>query len=243
MLRGRDILYDLKVRNAKEYITGFEEQLYPYNNTYIPPTSLSNGIRNYTMGAVKFFGNFYVKKLRNEQTECAEDLRKMFTPQNIGTGDWLDIAGCLVPKCFVDELVKNIENGVVNSVDEFNKKFYEAHKKYPELAWDWCLCEIEKYYQKPMREMSKNEIVAFLDEWYAAVVELDECFLKDAQKEYSASMKIGFGIDGDIDTASDDFTEVRGEFCKNEFVKKVNAHLESKRTLYENAKKIVKEYL
>ena len=243
MLHGRGILHDLKSQNAKEFIAGFNEQFYPYNKAFIPHESLSSGIRNYSMGAVKFFGNFFVKKLRGEPVNSVDDLRKMFVPQNIGAGEWLDIAGCLVPQSFVDELVKDIENGSVNTIEEFNKKFCEAHQNYPELAWDWCVCEIEKYYEKPMRDMDKCDILAFLDEWFAAVEHLDDCFLKDAQKEYSELMKIGFGIDGDADTVSEDFDEVRGEFSQNELVRKIQGHLENKRSLYENAKEIVKKYL
>jgi len=244
MLRGRSILYELKIRNAKEHINGFDAWFYPYNNAFIPLESLSNGLRYYSMGAVKFFGNFFVKKLRAEQIQSSEYLKKVFTPQGIGNGEWLDIAGCLVPKSFVDDFVKSIESGDIKTVEDFDGKICEAHRKYPKFAWDWCLYEIEKYYEKPISQMDRNDIVAFLDEWFCAVKELDEQFLEDAKKEYLDNMKIGFGIDGDSDsdTVCEDFDSVRGKFEESEFVQKIASHLENKRTLYENAKGIIRKF-
>jgi hypothetical protein len=42
--------------------------------------------------------------------------------------------------------------------------------------------------------------------------------LKDAEKEFDSGSKLGFGIDGDVDTRDSDFQAVRGVYGKNKFV-------------------------
>lgn len=243
MIEGKRILYNMKVSNSKEFLNGFGEQIYKFNGTIIPQDALVNGIRYYNLGIVKYLGNVFVNKLLGGQINDADDFKKILSPQNDAGGVWFDIAGCIVPQKFAAEFSADIENGKINSLEKFNSALKEAHGKYGDFSWGWCVCEIEKYYEKPLKDMTKNDFLAFLDEWFAAIKELDECFIEDAKKEYSETMKIGFGIDGNEETANGDFEEVRGEFDKNEFVKKISLHLEKKRALYEKAKEIVKTFL
>jgi hypothetical protein len=42
--------------------------------------------------------------------------------------------------------------------------------------------------------------------------------LKDAEKEFDPGSKLGFGIDGDVETRDSDFQAVRGIYDKNIFV-------------------------
>jgi len=243
MIEGKRILYKMKINNQKEFLDRFNEQIYQFNGTIIPKDALVNGIRYYNLGIIKYLGNVFVNKLLECQINGADDLKKFLSSKKSDEGVWLDISGCLIPKKFADEFSANIENGEINSVEKFDSALKKAHDKYGDFSWEWCVLEIGKYYEKPMKDMTKNDFFVFLDEWLAAIKELDECFIEDAKKEYSQTMKIGFGIDGNEETANDDFEEVRGEFDKNEFVKKIAAHLEKKRALYEKAKEIIKTFL
>jgi hypothetical protein len=42
--------------------------------------------------------------------------------------------------------------------------------------------------------------------------------LKDAEKEFDASTRLGFGIDDEENTRDKDFHSVRGEYHENKFV-------------------------
>jgi hypothetical protein len=201
------------------------------------------GIRYYNLGIVKYLGNIFVNKLIDGQINDADDFHKMLLQQSSVEGAWFDVAGCIISQKTAYEFIADIEIGKINSVEKFNSAMKEAHGKYADLSWEWCVFEIGKYYEKPMKNMTKTDFLVFLDEWFAAVKELDECFIKDAKKEYSQTMKIGFGIDGNEETANSDFEEVRGEFDKNEFVRKISTHLEKKSALYEKAKEIIKKFL
>lgn len=243
MIEGKKILYNMKVNNSKEFLDGFSEQVYKFKGTIILQDALVNGIRYYNLGIVKYLGNVFVNKLIGSQINSANDLKNFLSPQKNINGVWLDISGCVIPKKFADDFSANIENGKINSVEKFNSAFKEAHDKYNDFSWEWCVSEIENYYEKPIKDMTKNDFLEFLDEWFAAVKELDECFIEDAKKEYSQTMKIGFGIDGNEKTANDDFEEVRGGFDKNEFVRKIAMHLKKKKALHEKAKEIIKTFL
>jgi NDP-sugar pyrophosphorylase family protein len=243
MLHGKEILYEMKVRNAKEFVSGFEKRAYKFNGTIIPEDALTNGIRYYDLGIIKYLGNVFVNRLLDESVNSAEDLQKIISTDERTSDEWFDIAGCLVPRNFVEKFIEKINRGEINTVESFNFAIKKAHDKYDDYSWEWCIPQIRKYYGKSIEDMTKNDFVTFLDAWFASVKELDECFLDDAKKEYSEIMKIGFGIDGDEQTTNDDFDEVRGEFDNNEFVKKIHLHLEKKRELYEQAKEIIKSYL
>ncbi|MDR0304309.1 MAG: DUF4954 family protein [Chitinispirillales bacterium] len=244
MIEGKRILYNMKISNSKEFLNGFNGQIYKFNGTIIPQDALVNGIHYYSLGIVKYLGNVFVNKLLKCQINSANDLQKILSPQKIiEAAVWFDIAGCIIPKNFADEFSRNIESGKINSVEKFDSAFKEMHSKYDDISWEWCVSEIGKYYEKQMKNMTKNDFLVFLDEWFMAIKELDKCFIDDAKKEYSETMKIGFGIDGSEKTADGDFEEVRGEFDKNEFVRKIGVHLEKKRALYEKAKEIIKTFL
>lgn len=242
MFKGKDILYDLKIRNASEFVNGFEELVYKFNGTIIHKDALSNGIRYYKLGIIKYLGNLFVKRLCGSQINSDKDLLNFLQSPKTDCNEWLDIAGCLLPKTAVVDFARKIENDEIKSVEEFNGKFAEMNAQYLDFSWKWCVFAIEKYYEKPLSEFNRNDVTKLLDEWIAATEELDRCFLKDAEKEYSETMKIGFGIDGNKEIADKDFVEVRGELSKNEFIKRIKKHLNKKRDSYMQAIEIIKKF-
>jgi hypothetical protein len=242
MLLGKDILYQMKVRNANEFINGFDDAVYKFNGTIIPKAALSKGIRYYKLGIVKFLGNVFVRKLLGSEVNSADDFRNFLRSKKSNDNEWLDIAGCILPQKAVNEFIEKIENETINSVEKFNAEFAETNGKYYNYSWEWCIFAIEKYYEKPLACFNKDDLVNFIDEWIAAIKDLDDNFLEDAKKEYADTVRIGFGIDGNKEIADKDFLEVRGEFDKNEFVKKINVHLERKLELYKQATEIIKKF-
>jgi len=236
MFNGKEILRNLKTEDIKE-------RIYKFNGTIIHKDSLSNGIEYYNKGIVKYLGNIFVKRILECRINSTDDLRKFLQSPKNDCNEWLDIAGCVLPKIVISYFIEKIEAGKIDSVDKFNAEFAEMDAKYDELSWGWCIYGIEKYYGKPLAEFDKENLINFLDEWISAVKELDECFLKDGEKEFSETMKIGFGIDGSKETANKDFIEVRGEFDKNEFVGKIIGHLKKKQDLHSQAMEILRKFL
>ncbi|MCL1946002.1 MAG: DUF4954 family protein [Chitinivibrionia bacterium] len=242
MFRGKDVLYDLKIRNVTEFVNGFDEQVYKFNGAIIPKTALSNGINYYKLGIVKYLGNVFVDKLLGSEINSKDDLQSFLHSKKFDCNEWFDIAGCVLPKNKIENFIEKMDGGEIDSLEKFDRAFKEMSEKYSKYSWQWCVFGIEKYYEKPMKTMNKDDLTAFLDEWITATKKLDEWFLNDANSEYSQKMRIGFGIDGNQDTANDDFDEVRGEFNKNEFVEKINLHLKRKTQLYEKAIETIKKF-
>ena len=235
MFNGKEILNNLKTDDTKE-------RTYKFNGTIIHKDSLINGIEYYNKGIVKYLGNIFVERILDCRINSADDLQKFLRSPKNDCNDWLDVAGCVLPKIVISYFIEKIETGKINSIDKFNAEFVGMNAKYPELSWGWCIYGIEKYYKKPLAEFTKDDLIKFLDEWISVVEELDECFLKDGEKEFSETMKIGFGIDGGKETANKDFIEVRGEFNKNEFVGKIYGHLKKKKILYAQVMDILRKF-
>ena len=79
--------------------------------------------------------------------------------------------------------------------------------------------------------MSLEQIQRTVEEWKAAVVNLDKMVYNDARKEFDLNSQTGFGVDGDRQQAEADFEEVRGSFESNSFVKAVLEHIDQKTAL------------
>ena len=67
--------------------------------------------------------------------------------------------------------------------------------------------------------------------WKEAVLELDRRLYADAQKEYAATARTGFGLDGDEQTRRLDFEAVRGSFEEDDFVAEIEKHMAAKTEL------------
>jgi hypothetical protein len=82
-----------------------------------------------------------------------------------------------------------------------------------------------------VEEVTLAQIRKTVEEWKAAVVNLDKMVYNDARKEFDLNSQTGFGVDGDREQAEADFEEVRGSFESNSFVKAVLEHIEKKSEL------------
>ncbi|RKY04912.1 MAG: hypothetical protein DRP66_11140 [Planctomycetota bacterium] len=63
----------------------------------------------------------------------------------------------------------------------------------------------------------------------SAVEALDRMRLADAQKEYAATSRISFGIDGDEQVRDADFEAIRGEPEDNDFIIEMQQRLANKK--------------
>jgi hypothetical protein len=77
---------------------------------------------------------------------------------------------------------------------------------------------IEERFGRKISDLSKDELSQIISEWKENKVKLNYKILKDAEKEFDQSSKIGFGIDGDSKVQEEDFENVRGKFEDNKFV-------------------------
>jgi hypothetical protein len=226
MLDGCNLLRNLKAAGIET--DGFFE----YNGVRIKHDSLDKGIRLYEIGIDKFLGNCLIHRLQDKKPSDISHLRSALKPQtDIGPGKWLDLAGLFAPEQVVTKILDDIESGTLDNLDRVAQAFASAHQNYPQYEWAWAANVLQQRLGKTIDSINPNDIVEMTQRWKSAVIELDNMLHKDAQKEFSPTSQIGYGIDADPAGREADFAQVRGTFENNDFVREIRQHIEEKTRL------------
>ena len=225
MWHGREVLDELVA------LGGENTEVFGYKNCKIRNSSLKHGRELYTIGIQKFLGNSLISRLEKSEWHTMDEVRKALRPDStIGLGGWADLAGLLAPKSEVTRLLNDIEAGKLN-LEAIQERLVEMHAHYYSYEWTWALEHLEQVWGCDVEHVTLEQIRKTVEEWKAAVVNLDKMVYNDARKEFDMNSQTGFGVDGDRDQAQADFEEVRGSFESNSFVKAVLEHIETKSKL------------
>jgi len=226
MINGRDLLCKLKSTS------GETSDYFTYHSVKIKNTSLDRGIKLYQIGIDKFLGNCLIKHLEDKQFKNAGQLRAEMQPKtNVGPGKWVDLAGLLAPEAAVQEMLSDIENDTIGTLEQVDERFRLIYENYPQYEWAWAVDVLQKNLAKTIDEITPDDIIALTKKWKDAVLELDHLLYADARKEFAATAQIGFGIDGDEQIKHSDFAGVRGTFEEVSFVSEIKKHMAAKTEL------------
>ena len=226
MFEGREILRNIRAESKAEASS------YYYGNMLIKRDSLERGIQLYQTGINKFLGNSIIKRLENTHFSTNEELQKKLTPDmEQGKGEWVDLAGLIVPKKEVDDLLYNIETGIITSVEAVSGSFVDMHKHYYDWEWTWACQRIEEEEGISADSLTATDVIRIVEQWKKSVVDLDNLLYEDARKEFTLSSMTGFGIDHGDDVKKLDFEQVRGEFESNSVVAAIKEHIKQKTAL------------
>ncbi len=227
MLNAIEILKEL------QRVSGETSDAYTYQSGKIKNSSLKKGLKYYGMAIDKFLGNSFITRLMSSDIKTLDDLHEAFIPQSAyGKGDWVDLAGMIVPKQAVSDLMDDIENGVISDVDALHKRFCEYHSEYYRFEWHWAYSVLENYYGITLQEATVEQLSDLVRRWKESVVGLDRMIYEDARKEFSLSSMTSFGADGNASERAEDFMQVRGSsFESDPFVQTVKEHIEVKSAL------------
>ncbi len=226
MINGCSILRHL------EKTSGPTSDYYSYNGVRIRQHSLKKGIEYYEMGIIKFLGNTLLNRLKNRKFATIDDVRKKLAPSvSMGTGTWVDLAGMFAPEEVVHQLLDDIENSSLVSLQEIHDRLKTIHVNYQKYGWTWAADKIRERIGKPVEKITAKDIIRLTRQWKNAVVKLDKMLIEDAKKEFSISAQIGFGLDGNKKEMEKDFEAVRGKFEENSFVKEIEHHITKKSML------------
>lgn len=226
MFEGRNLLRRLKS------VSGTVSSAYTFNNMLIKGQSLERGIELYQTGINKFLGNSLIKRLENIDFTCNTELQKrLATDQEMGTGDWVDLAGLITPKEAVENLLNDIESDKINTLDQLSGAFAAMHKSYYDWEWTWACKKIEEEAGKPVSKFTARDVITLTERWKNSVVGLDKLLYEDARKEFNLSSRTGFGIDDGDEIKRIDFEQVRGDFDTNGVVAAIQDHIMQKTAL------------
>ncbi|SFE02691.1 DUF4954 family protein [Thermophagus xiamenensis] len=226
MIKGKETLIKLKK------ISGVTSDYFMYNSVKIEAKALERGIHLYDIGIVKFLGNGLLKKIELASFSSLEELRQTLKPESdTGKGEWIDMAGLIVPKEKVLHLAEKIEQGQIQNFHAMNAIFKEWHDNYYTWAWNRSYSIFKSALNIDLASITKKQLLDFIQKWENAVVSLDKMMFEDARKEFTLKAQTGFGLDGEDDVRNIDFEQVRGAFEKHPTVCDILEHIEKKKKL------------
>jgi carbonic anhydrase/acetyltransferase-like protein (isoleucine patch superfamily) len=201
-----------KASKTQEYIS--------YSGINIPRLLLKS-VRKYYETALKvYFGDEVISQIETLTGKPTfQDIRKKLQAEGEkGEGKWVDLFGMLAPVEEIDNLTRNIKSGRIKSIADVQAKLLEIHGNYKKYAWNWCVNHIQAETGEPIENISRERLIQIITDWKESSIRLNNMILKDAEKEYDISSRVGFGIDGEDGIRDVDFEAVRGTYETNKFV-------------------------
>ncbi len=124
----------------------------------------------------------------------------------------------ILPGRKIEALIESVASGNIRSISELNKSLQEIYNNYDKYAWEWCADLIGRQTGTEPDNITVGSLIQIISDWKINAVKFNNMILKDAEKEFDSSARLGFGIDGDDNTKEKDFNVVRGAYAENKFV-------------------------
>jgi hypothetical protein len=217
---GGKIIRAIELLNSNAERASKSQEHVGINGILVPRLLLKATKKYYEMALLAYLGHELAKRIESISHETSYDkIRKRFsTERNRYTGEWIDISGMLAAKERITELISFVVSDPGLTVESLQDQLLKIYNSYEEDAWTWCAGQIERLSGEPIHLLSKEKLLRFIRDWEDNALKLNNMILKDAEREYDASSRIGFGIDGDEQVRNQDFEAVRGLYETNKFV-------------------------
>ena len=215
MLRGIRILNDLYNNSSAE------DEYVSYNEVRIKRDKILPAVKNYQLVIDIFIGDEILKKLKQfpDLSDFNSARKILSTPYEPSDPDWVDLAGLFAPKSSIKEFMTAVSDKKIENISEIQLFLKDIYMGYDEACWAWCADLIKTRLGKPVSKLTSQELSRIISDWRDNSVRFNDLILKDAEKEFNKRSQTGFGIDGDDSTAELDFTDVRGTYDDNKFIK------------------------
>ena len=180
VLRGKKILEKLRAASGDNVST------YNYHEYVIKAPFLHMGIKYYDM-ALRIYMGAVLKRHKPIPPVSTE-----------GEGNWIDLAGQLMPQTAEKQIIEDIIAGRLDSIDAVNARFKALDDNYNELRWAWSYRIILDYYG--IDALTDEAVERIHQDYVTARREWIELIRKDAENEYTL---------GDVDReVLDDFVNL-----------------------------------
>ncbi len=220
MIRGSDILSDLADN------TDIKVDTVSIHGAEVKRVLLRKSLRFYRVGIEMYLLD---KVFCRAERAIASDfgLAESFTVDDeaVYSDDWVDLGGLLLPRGRLETLTAAIESGHLTPIDAFSAELDRIAAAYDKDEWAWVRRSYQRVFDRDLDQVTDDDLVAVAD----ALLDVRGKFLKhilgDAQKEFDALARTGFGQDGVGDDADADFAQVRGTYESNNFVEQMQDEL------------------
>ncbi len=219
VLNGRKALQEL-YENASRQL-----EFVKYKGLAIKRLLLRQAIKNYNMAVKIFLGEQILRRL--QAVEDAKDwdaVRKALkTEYPTKLENWYDLLGLFVSQSVLNALLSKIKRGAFTTYDKFYKELEAIFTNYDKYAWAWCAALLKEEKGIDVAAITREQLSGIISDWKENKQRFNKMIMADAQKEYDANSRIGYGIDGDQNVRDADFEAVRGSYDSNGFVQELEA--------------------
>jgi len=184
---------------------------------------LRTGQKHYRTGIGMYLLEKIAEKIENalEQNIAIKDA----FPVDAGavySQTWPDIAGLLMPTDRLKSLESDIEAGKIATVEAFTAEIEKIDKAYHADEWIWVKNNYENLFDLDLDKATEQEILNICREYLKVKTKFLRLVAADAGKEFDELSHRGFGQDGSEEDIEKDFTQVRGLYDRNKFVKDIS---------------------
>ncbi|MCU0344416.1 MAG: DUF4954 family protein [Ignavibacterium sp.] len=202
-----------------------EQEYVSYKGLKIKRLLLKTCTKYYEIAIKIYIGQEVIKRISDEREfEKIKSLLK-YDPE-LYSEKWVDVAGMFISKKDYDSLIKSISGNNIKDLTTLDKELQKLNEDYISANWAWCAKLIEKRFSTSIEELSKDQVVQIITDWRDNSIKLNNMILKDAEKEFDQTSRIGFGLDGNDEVRENDFANVRGKYDENKFVKELRKESE-----------------
>ena len=171
---GKIIKAKKKLEDLRE-ISGEDASNYRFHEFIIRAADLQKGIQNYDM-ALRIYMGAVLKRVQRHAPELNEP------ETDTGLGKWDNLAGLLLPASEERQMVEDIKDGTLESIDAILRRFDEINAEYRNYQWVWTYRLILNYYG--LTELTPDDADMIRDNYLKARRVWTEEIRQDAEREY-----------------------------------------------------------
>ncbi len=165
-----EIIQGKKILERLREASGDNVSTYNYHEYVIKTSSLRKGIKYYDI-ALRIFMGAVLKR------------HALVPPvSTVGTGKWNDLSGLLLPDSEEQQLVSDIADGTIESMDDIVDRLNAINDDYNEYRWAWAYRMILDYYG--LSEITPQDAERIHADYITARRAWIAEIKKDAEKEY-----------------------------------------------------------
>lgn len=165
-----EIIQGKKILERLREASGDNVSTYNYHEYVIKTSSLRKGIKYYDI-ALRIFMGAVLKR------------HALVPPvSTVGTGKWNDLSGLLLPDSEEQQLVSDIADGTIESMDDIVDRLNAINDNYNEYRWAWAYRMILDYYG--LSEITPQDAERIHTDYITARRAWITEIKKDAEKEY-----------------------------------------------------------
>jgi len=136
--------------------------------------------------------------------------------------EWTDVGGLLAARERMAELESAVAQGAVASIAQVEERLRAIHQGYADDEWEYVCAAYEAEYGARPEALTAAQLRETVDAWEKHSTETTTAILADAEKEFGAAARIGYGLDRDASEVQRDFHAVRGSMETNKVTRGIN---------------------